>query len=127
MKVALYRCLKQIIYSQKNPGNDWGIGRVEWLEVLLSGFGCVWKEAARNPVLAPGPWRPVVILLTSKDGGDAPRGATVRAHARPVARGASSPTHRCFSNRPTQRNLRHTNVMGACAICFSDESRSPEL
>ena len=77
MKVALYRCLKQIIYSQKNPGNDWGIGRVEWLEVLLSGFGCVWKEAVRNPVLAPGPWRPVVILLRSKDGGDAPRGATV--------------------------------------------------
>ena len=74
MKVALYRCLKQIIYSQKNPGNDWGIGRVEWLEVLLSGLGCVWKEAVRNPVLAPGPWRPVVILLRSKDGGDALRG-----------------------------------------------------
>ena len=30
---------------------NWGIGRVEWLEVLLSGFGCVWKEA-----VAPGKW-----------------------------------------------------------------------
>ena len=32
---------------------NWGIGRVEWLEVLLSGFGCVWKEAVA-PGTGPG-------------------------------------------------------------------------